>query len=113
MILVYHIFLPTNEIFVGGYGLGQESTYLAMNNSKVPFFSSNSAILIKKSTCLLKHLGKNINSGGCARLCFTSVVILKVSGMLLGRYLKKNYLKKRDDEQPFRELYIKNYGVLL
>ena len=46
-------------------------------------------ILIKKVYVQFKHLGKNIHYAGCARLCFTSVVILKVSGMLLGRYLKK------------------------
>ena len=38
MILVYHFILSTNEIFVVSYGTGYQSTYLATNNSKVPFF---------------------------------------------------------------------------
>ena len=38
MILVWHFIVSTNEIFVAGYGLGYQSTYLATNNSKVPFF---------------------------------------------------------------------------
>ena len=38
MILVYHFILSTNEIFVVSYGTGYQSTYLATNNLKVPFF---------------------------------------------------------------------------
>ena len=49
MILVYHFILSTNEIFAVSYGTGYQSTYLATNNSKVPFFLPT-VCTIKKTT---------------------------------------------------------------
>ena len=69
--------------------------------------------LNQKSICLVQTFGQKYT------LCWLCQTVLYKCGHTKGQWdvagplLKKNYLKKRDDEQPFRELYIKNYGVLL